>query len=55
MKKNYQKPAMLAVKIQQQHIICNSPGETSQGAKSLGDTEYFEMKGGGFGDNDVDM
>ena len=49
MKKKYQKPAMLAVNIQQ-HIIC-----VSKGAKSLGDNDYFQMKGGGFDDDDVDV
>ena len=49
MKKKYQKPAMQAVKIQQQHIICNSPG-----AKSL-NSQDFGMKSGGFNDDDVDM
>ena len=50
MKKNYQKPAMLAVKIQQQHIICGS-----KGAKSLNNSEGFFMNTSGFGDNDDDM
>ena len=27
MKKEYMKPAMRVVKIQQQHIICSSPGD----------------------------
>jgi hypothetical protein len=27
MKKQYNKPAMRVVKIQQQHIICSSPGD----------------------------
>ena len=50
MKREYIKPAMQAVKIQQQHIICYS-----QGAKSLGNNDYFEMKDGGWYDNDEDM
>ena len=34
MKKQYMKPAMRVVRIQQQHIICSSPYD-QQGSKSL--------------------
>ena len=34
MKKQYMKPAMSVVKIQQQHIICSSPFD-QQGGQSL--------------------
>ena len=34
MKKQYMKPAMHVVRIQQQHIICSSPYD-QQGSKSL--------------------
>ena len=51
MKKNYQKPAMTVVLLQQRtHILAGS-----QGAKSLSNSDYFEMKNGGFDDNDADM
>ena len=50
MKKTYMKPATQVVKIQQQHIICGS-----KGAKSLNNSEGFDMNTSGFGDNDDDM
>ena len=36
MKKQYNKPAMRVVKIQQQHIICNSPGNQTSIPKQEG-------------------
>ena len=54
MKKKYQKPAMQVVLLQQHtHILAGSGG--GQGAKSLNNTEGFNMKSGGFDDDDVDM
>ena len=53
MKKSYQKPAMQVVLLRQRtHILSGSSG---QGAKSLSNTEYFEMKDGGFDNNEEDM
>ena len=52
MKKKYQKPAMQVVLLRQRTHILSGSG---QGAKSLSNTEYFEMKDGGFDDNDADM
>ena len=51
MKKNYQKPAMTVVLLQQRtHILAGSPG-----ANSLSNNDYFDMKDGGFDDNEEDM
>ena len=53
MKKNYQKPAIQVVLLQQcTHILAGSGG---RGAKSLSDNEYFYMKEEGFDDNDDDV
>ena len=54
MKKNYQKPTIKVVLLQQRtHILAASSGD--QGAKSLGNNDYFYMKEGGFDDNDDDV
>ena len=54
MKKNYQKPAIQVVLLQQcTHILAGSGG--GQGAKSLNNTEGFKMKSGGFDDSDDDV
>ena len=53
MKKKYQKPAMTVVLLQQHNHILALSGEN--GAKSLGDNDYFYMKEGGFDDNDDDV
>ena len=51
MKKNYQKPAMKVVLLQQRsHILSGSPG-----SKSITSTDGFTQKDGGFDDNDDDM
>lgn len=53
MKKEYMKPAMQVVQLQQRtHILAGSGG---QGAKSLNNTEGFNMKSGGFDDSDDDV
>lgn len=44
MMKNYQKPTMRVVRIQQTHIIC-----TSERVRSIGGDDGFEFGGGGSG------
>ena len=44
MKKQYEKPAMRVVKIQQQHIICTSPGGL--------DGQNIQMRGGTINDEE---
>lgn len=51
MKKDYMKPAMRVVQLQQQHIICSSPDGY---AKGVSNSKGIDWKDGGFGDQDGD-
>ena len=50
MKKDYIKPTMRVVQLQQQHIICTSP----YGAKGVTNSENIDWKKGGFDDLEGD-
>ena len=43
MKKQYNKPALRVVKIQQQHIICNSPGNQTRIPKQEGEIDNEQL------------
>ena len=53
MKKEYMKPAMRVVQLQQRHIICAS-NSRSVNAVSTSATDNFGWKNGGFDDSEVD-
>ena len=53
MKKNYQKPDMKVVQLQQRtHILA---GSNTKGVKSIKGSDNFSKNDDGFGDYDVDM
>ena len=53
MKKNYQKPEMKVVQLQQRtHILA---GSNTKGVKSIKGSDNFSKNDDGFGDYDVDM